>query len=265
MRTPFRKSGFTVLEALVAIAVLGLLAAILFPVFGQARSQARRSVCIANMRQIAMASSLYMDDYDGMFPRCSMRLPDGSETTLGRTAIAQYQAALRPYAGTGGGEENRFSFWWDLSDPDRMERHLWGSFVQNGLLTSLPRHAAQVANPTQTIYATLRAASWSRVTGVTPPPAPSPADPFWTSEYFDMSIDPYERTQTSSFYFWMHGRVLPPCSLFASDPLCRTWSEMIDQRRYAGRTLFAYADGHIRAFAFPQTYRSPLDNDWDMH
>jgi prepilin-type N-terminal cleavage/methylation domain-containing protein/prepilin-type processing-associated H-X9-DG protein len=62
------KRGFTLIELLVVIAIIAILAAILFPVFAQAREKARQSSCASNMRQVGTALSMYKDDYDDTFP-----------------------------------------------------------------------------------------------------------------------------------------------------------------------------------------------------
>lgn len=59
------KRGFTLIELLVVIAIVAILAAILFPVFASARESARQSACLSNMRQIALAATMYMQDNDG--------------------------------------------------------------------------------------------------------------------------------------------------------------------------------------------------------
>jgi prepilin-type N-terminal cleavage/methylation domain-containing protein/prepilin-type processing-associated H-X9-DG protein len=63
-----RQGGFTLIELLVVIAIIVLLAAILFPVFATARGKARSTRCLANLKQIGHALSMYMDDYDGYYP-----------------------------------------------------------------------------------------------------------------------------------------------------------------------------------------------------
>ncbi|MCS6775764.1 MAG: prepilin-type N-terminal cleavage/methylation domain-containing protein [Chloroherpetonaceae bacterium] len=59
-----RISGFTLIELLVVIAIIAILAAILFPVFAQAREKARQASCLSNTKQLALAHQMYWQDYD---------------------------------------------------------------------------------------------------------------------------------------------------------------------------------------------------------
>lgn len=64
MYMKLRRFGFTLIELLVVIAIIAILAAILFPVFAQAKNAAKGAVCLSNMRQIGLASLLYINDSD---------------------------------------------------------------------------------------------------------------------------------------------------------------------------------------------------------
>ena len=64
-----RVKGFTLIELLVVIAIIAILAAILFPVFAQARESARSASCLSNLRQFALATLQYVQDYDEVFPQ----------------------------------------------------------------------------------------------------------------------------------------------------------------------------------------------------
>lgn len=62
------KRAFTLIELLVVIAIIAILAAILFPVFAQAKESARKVSCISNLRQNVMATLMYVSDNDSVFP-----------------------------------------------------------------------------------------------------------------------------------------------------------------------------------------------------
>jgi prepilin-type N-terminal cleavage/methylation domain-containing protein/prepilin-type processing-associated H-X9-DG protein len=59
-----KKRAFTLIELLVVIAIIAILAAILFPVFAQARAAARKTSCLSNFKQMSLASIMYIQDYD---------------------------------------------------------------------------------------------------------------------------------------------------------------------------------------------------------
>jgi prepilin-type N-terminal cleavage/methylation domain-containing protein/prepilin-type processing-associated H-X9-DG protein len=68
MRLHNQRNAFTLIELLVVIAIISVLASILFPVFARARENARRTSCMSNMKQIATALTMYVQDYDEKLP-----------------------------------------------------------------------------------------------------------------------------------------------------------------------------------------------------
>ena len=60
--------GFTLIELFVVIAIIAILAAILFPVFAQAREKARQTTCLSNMKQLGLSMMMYTEDYDESYP-----------------------------------------------------------------------------------------------------------------------------------------------------------------------------------------------------
>src|SRR5580700_8403183 len=70
--------AFTLIELLVVIAIIAILAAILFPVFAQARAQARKTTCLSNNKQVGLSLLMYVQDYDEVLPL--LFVPDSSFT-----------------------------------------------------------------------------------------------------------------------------------------------------------------------------------------
>src|SRR5437588_7529331 len=79
-----RRRGFTLVELLVVIAIIAILAAILFPVFAQARAAARKASCQSNFKQLILASLMYLNDYDETWPLVEQQ-PDAG-------GLAQYSS-----------------------------------------------------------------------------------------------------------------------------------------------------------------------------
>jgi prepilin-type N-terminal cleavage/methylation domain-containing protein/prepilin-type processing-associated H-X9-DG protein len=93
------KLGFTLIELLVVIAIIAILAAILFPVFAQAKHAAKTKSCLSNQRQLGMAISQYINDYDG---------------TLYFFAHDVDPSRVQPQTPFGATRENR---WWNQIQP----------------------------------------------------------------------------------------------------------------------------------------------------
>src|SRR2546423_1118150 len=99
-RTSVRQ-GFTLIELLVVIAIIAILAAILFPVFAQAREQARATSCLSNTKQIALGQLMYGEDYDETvvpWRNCPTRSGyPGTCSTAAEAAPVVWTFLLQPY------------------------------------------------------------------------------------------------------------------------------------------------------------------------
>src|ERR1041385_5961651 len=100
-----KQDGFTLIELLVVIAIIAILAAILFPVFAQAREKARQTSCLSNTKQWGLGITMYVQDYDETMP------------------ISGYEAFLNPT-----------SYWWNSVAP----------YVKNSAVAACPSDTAQV-------------------------------------------------------------------------------------------------------------------------
>src|SRR5688572_16773650 len=90
-----RRGGFTLIELLVVIAIIAILAAILFPVFAQAREKARSSTCLSNQKQLGTAMSMYLQDWDERFPNWRTEVPKSVEHPNGKITWVEN---MQPYA-----------------------------------------------------------------------------------------------------------------------------------------------------------------------
>lgn len=93
------RRAFTLIELLVVIAIIAILAAILFPVFAQAKAAAKKSACLNHQRQVGIALAIYRDECDGM---------------LFFFAHSVDPSRVRPLAPFGATRENR---WWNQIQP----------------------------------------------------------------------------------------------------------------------------------------------------
>jgi prepilin-type N-terminal cleavage/methylation domain-containing protein len=92
------KKAFTLIELLVVIAIIAILAAILFPVFAQAKAAAKKTVALSNVKQIGTAAQLYIADFDDRFPS----IYDNSTGNTTFNCSGDPQCTMLPYYKTIG-------------------------------------------------------------------------------------------------------------------------------------------------------------------
>ncbi|HSV74265.1 MAG TPA: prepilin-type N-terminal cleavage/methylation domain-containing protein [Chthonomonadales bacterium] len=224
------RRGFTLIELLVVIAIIAILAAILFPVFAQARAKARQTSCLSNMKQYSLGIVMYTQDYDEMLP-ITMEVDELGASTV----LHLWNSGLESYL-----RNRQIKFC--PSDPDRADPHLWGSYLMNGLLTAGARSLSAAARPSETILMAERGRGWAGR------PGHDPNDQF--SAYYDLCYDNWLPNGD-----WHAGvAAWPP-----------VYGEMLDTERHSGGANYGFLDGHAKALRWGQTVRSAADNMHDLH
>lgn len=143
------RRGFTLIELLVVMAIIAILASVLFPVLAQARAKARQSQCMSNLRQIAIAAQLYLQDYDErFFP--AYYIGQGGQTQPNNYGYFFWPWLLCPYT-------QAFNLFWCPDEPPSNCRELshpyfgyvFGRFPAWGYHQVLFSPGIDVYNPTE--------------------------------------------------------------------------------------------------------------------
>ena len=111
MKHARQRSAFTLIELLVVIAIIAILAAILFPVFAQAREKARQTACLSNEKQLGLGMMMYVQDYDETWP-----LQDGCINKGLKGVEGAPPTAYGCFGNPGYGSRiNHFKWWYWLN------------------------------------------------------------------------------------------------------------------------------------------------------
>lgn len=239
-----RRGAFTLIELLVVIAIIAILAAILFPVFAQARKKARQTACLSNTKQIGLSIIQYSQDYDEMMP--ANGTPDTNNPPPNNPRIAAFERTM-PYIKNADVLH--------CPDDDTDDDSKTGRFAifkdQNGLATSGKGRFIFVSYYPAGV-GTSGSAQWGVLQGpdaVTPaPPVPlsdikAPADTILfgerrsrsEGENFDPTIDIGNATPTGGDSFDANGT--PNSS-----------NNNGVTRRHTEGAIYAFCDGHSKWF-----------------
>ncbi len=129
MATDRRRRGFTLIELLVVIAIIAILAAILFPVFTQARQRALETQCLSSAKQIGTAVRMYVDDHNGAWPPLT---GFNENPPAGRPGHIGPEETLAPYAKS----KHLFRCPADVGGPFSAPLSYWEKYGQSFSLSS---------------------------------------------------------------------------------------------------------------------------------
>jgi prepilin-type N-terminal cleavage/methylation domain-containing protein/prepilin-type processing-associated H-X9-DG protein len=220
-----RTKAFTLIELLVVIAIIAILAAILFPVFAQAREKARQSTCLSNCKQLGHAIMMYSQDYDELVLYAWLPPADlGPKKGARHPRTPTWRSMLYPYTKNIAihhcPSAPQFNTW----EPGTRE---WGV---TGYGVNMVHWPAGSPKP-----------PWSWPQGVTKandtdvdiPTAAivSPAETIMLTDYDDNNGDPLAVTDSTGRHDYVRGVTRP---------------EDKGYRRHSDGASYIYADGHVR-------------------
>jgi len=235
------RKGFTLIELLVVIAIIAILAAILFPVFAQAREAARKTQCLSNVRQIGNAYMLYAQDYDEALPQhvTERTAPSGTPDTPEARAPYSYKTKLLAYTKNEGIFKCPSAPAWPAPGPGRWFTTDYGNNHNEANLPGASQRAWYQANPDFGFNETTTLAAISY---------PS---------RFILVGDAGRASGLPS-----RGGMYPQPWAFDDSNLADSQQQARFLARHQGGGNIAYADGHAKWTKPEKTWRSALDNDW---
>ncbi len=230
-----RRRGFTLIELLVVIAIIAILAAILFPVFVQAREAARKTQCLSNTRQLGSAYMMYLQDNDERFPP---HVTERTAPTPSRAdaALHSYRFKLMPYVKNDGVFKCPSAPAWPAPGPGQWFSTDYGNNHNEANLPTAQQTSWYRSNPDFGFNEGTSLADLDR-----------PAE-------FILIGDAGRSDGSAS-----RGGLYPQPWAFS----VTTQSRLL--ARHQGGANIAYADGHSRWTRPERTWRSYNDNDWRRH
>jgi prepilin-type N-terminal cleavage/methylation domain-containing protein/prepilin-type processing-associated H-X9-DG protein len=243
--SPRKAGAFTLIELLVVIAIIAILAAILFPVFAQAKLMAKKTAGLSNMKQIILASQMYLTDFDDSYHLIRKIEPTGDPLNWANGSeemLHPYMKNMGIHADPGDGVVrddcnqpfgHQISFSWSHYRSDDIRVHgLHGynhpTWLPHQMRPSL--NAGAVGAPAQTIN----------------------LYPLWTTASYSNGYA-YYRWYTDQLGTELSGIPTYPKALSFTWCSARPGAARMSIGAYADTTNWGFADGHVKSMNRKQT------------
>lgn len=277
--------GFTLIELLVVIAIIAILAAILFPVFAQAREKARQTSCLSNLKQIGLGVMQYVQDYDETYPLHRFSIKDTNPVTgEGRPDWnpITWHEMVEPYV-KNGYEKNQWGSAKPVTMatkgvwlcPDAPEAETWRMYGANDSLFA-PPYRGETEAADQAAGRKLQPVPMAQVT--------NSANTIMVGE--NGYVYDWDTTSNGLINdWWWHGGAVWPPVFTGADSGTVKWSGDVTQipapgdawiyqnmprHRHSGVGNFIFADGHVKAIPkgginwCKNFYFKDMKNNWNQ-
>jgi len=250
------KKGFTLIELLVVIAIIAILAAILFPVFAQAREKARAISCVSNEKQMGLGLMMYLQDNDDNYPM--LQYTDAASAT----GWCDWELAIYPYVKNGAPKNNglggiwkcpswpgtdveaEYGINWELSrdGTGTYEAGLSGFSLQttNQSAVTTPANTAMVMEHGTAAYGSAGNPSWGTAVSA----YFDPTESSWTNCGININTGAGNDTHNELLYD-------KDCALTDTSQYCGTgWATSpgdMQRYRHTGVSNTLFCDGHVKA------------------